>query len=109
LNPTPLKEIAPSSIWALNVGAKQLALMGDTIDLTAKECRFLHLLTLGGSPVLSTLIVVSSGVDDGDVSHDIEAMVHRLRMKARKGLGQELPVRHVYGEGYVLSANFTLT
>jgi DNA-binding response OmpR family regulator len=49
------------------------------------------------------------GGDDADASRRVDMLVYRLRKKARTGLGQDLPLRSAYGEGYSLSAGFTLS
>jgi two-component system, OmpR family, response regulator PhoP len=98
---------APSK-WTLRVSARQLELMGAVIDLTEKECNFLHLLTINTRPVPRQVIVAGMGGDD-DASRRVDMLVYRLRKKARSGLGQDLPLRSAYGEGYSLSAGFTLS
>lgn len=103
-DPTP----APSK-WTLRVSARQLELMGKVVDLTEKECNFLHLLTINTRPVPRHVIVAGMGGDDPDASRRVDMLVYRLRKKARTGLGQDLPLRSAYGEGYSLSAGFTLS
>ncbi|WP_137172765.1 response regulator transcription factor [Massilia sp. HP4] len=98
---------APSK-WTLRVSARQLELMGKVIDLTEKECNFLHLLTINTRPVPRHVIVAGMGGEDPDASRRVDMLVYRLRKKARSGLGQDLPLRSAYGEGYSLSAGFTL-
>jgi DNA-binding response OmpR family regulator len=103
------QEPAPlPSKWNLRVSARQLELMGAVIDLTEKECNFLHLLTINTRPVPRQVIVAGMGGDD-DASRRVDMLVYRLRKKARSGLGQDLPLRSAYGEGYSLSAGFTLS
>jgi DNA-binding response OmpR family regulator len=105
----PSSEPAPApSKWTLRVSARQLELMGKVIDLTEKECNFLHLLTINTRPVPRQVIVAGMGGDDPDASRRVDMLVYRLRKKARTGLGQDLPLRSAYGEGYSLSAGFTL-
>lgn len=99
---------APSK-WTLKVSARQLELMGSVIDLTEKECNFLHLLTINTRPVPRQVIVAGMGGEDPDASRRVDMLVYRLRKKARSGLGQDLPLRSAYGEGYSLSAGFTLS
>ncbi len=104
------QEPAPMpSKWNLRVSARQLELMGAVIDLTEKECNFLHLLTINTRPVARQVIVAGMGGDDPDASRRVDMLVYRLRKKARSGLGQDLPLRSAYGEGYSLSAGFTLS
>ncbi|MCC2954803.1 response regulator transcription factor [Massilia sp. IC2-477] len=98
---------APSK-WTLRVSARQLELGGKVIDLTEKECNFLHLLTINTRPVPRHVIVAGMGGEDPDASRRVDMLVYRLRKKARSGLGQDLPLRSAYGEGYSLSAGFTL-
>lgn len=98
---------APSK-WTLRVSARQLELGGKMIDLTEKECNFLHLLTINTRPVPRQVIVAGMGGEDPDASRRVDMLVYRLRKKARSGLGQDLPLRSAYGEGYSLSAGFTL-
>jgi DNA-binding response OmpR family regulator len=97
------------SKWTLKVSARQLELMGSVIDLTEKECNFLHLLTINTRPVPRQVIVAGMGGEDPDASRRVDMLVYRLRKKARSGLGQDLPLRSAYGEGYSLSAGFTLS
>lgn len=99
---------APSK-WTLRVSARQLELGGKVIDLTEKECNFLHLLTINTRPVPRHVIVAGMGGEDPDASRRVDMLVYRLRKKARSGLGQDLPLRSAYGEGYSLSAGFTLS
>lgn len=94
--------------WTLRVSARQLELMGKVIDLTEKEFNFLHLLTINTRPVPRATIVAGMGGDDPDASRRVDMLVYRLRKKTRTVLGQELPLRSAYGEGYSLSAGFTL-
>lgn len=96
------------SKWTLKVTARQLELMGAVIDLTEKECNFLHLLTMNTRPVPRQVIVARMGGDDPEASRRVDMLVYRLRKKARLGLGQDLPLRSAYGEGYSLSAGFNL-
>jgi DNA-binding response OmpR family regulator len=104
------QEPAPQpSKWNLRVSARQLELMGAVIDLTEKECNFLHLLTINTRPVPRQVIVAGMGGDDPDASRRVDMLVYRLRKKARSGLGQDLPLRSAYGEGYSLSAGFSLS
>lgn len=94
--------------WTLKVTARQLEVMGVSIDLTEKECNFLHLLTMNTRPVPRQVIVARMGGEDPDASRRVDMLVYRLRKKARLGLGQDLPLRSAYGEGYSLSAGFNL-
>jgi two-component system OmpR family response regulator len=94
--------------WTLRVSARQLELMGQVIALTEKEFNFLHLLTINTRPVPREVIVAGMGGDDPDAGRRVDMLVYRLRKKARSGLGQDLPLRSAYGEGYSLSASFNL-
>jgi len=49
------------------------------------------------------------GCDDPDAGRRVDMLVYRLRKKARSGLGQDLPLRSAYGEGYSLSTSFNLS
>jgi DNA-binding response OmpR family regulator len=100
--PAPLK-------WNLRVSARQLEFSGSVIDLTEKECNFLHLLTINTRPVPRQVIVAGMGGEDPEASRRVDMLVYRLRKKARTGLGQDLPLRSAYGEGYSLSSGFTLS
>ncbi|MES2349643.1 MAG: response regulator transcription factor [Pseudomonadota bacterium] len=86
-----------------------LELQGMAITLTEKECNFLHLLTINTRPVPRQVIVAGIGGDDPDAGRRVDMLVYRLRKKARTGLGQDLPLRSAYGEGYSLSASFNLS
>jgi DNA-binding response OmpR family regulator len=105
----PQEPSLPPSKWTLRVSARQLELMGAVIDLTEKECNFLHLLTINTRAVPRQVIVAGMGGDEADASRRVDMLVYRLRKKARSGLGQDLPLRSAYGEGYSLSAGFTLS
>jgi two-component system response regulator PhoP len=105
----PQEPVQVPSTWNLRVSARQLELSGVAIDLTEKECNFLHLLTINTRPVPRQVIVAGMGGDDPDASRRVDMLVYRLRKKARSGLGQDLPLRSAYGEGYSLSAGFTLS
>lgn len=104
----PQEPVLPVSKWTLRVSARQLELMGAVIDLTEKECNFLHLLTINSRAVPRQVIVAGMGGDEADASRRVDMLVYRLRKKARSGLGQDLPLRSAYGEGYSLSTGFTL-
>ena len=105
----PADPVPVTSKWTLKVSARQLELMGASIDLTEKECNFLHLLTINTRPVPRQVIVAGMGGEDPDASRRVDMLVYRLRKKARTGLGQDLPLRSAYGEGYSLSASFNLS
>ncbi|WP_338768453.1 response regulator transcription factor [Massilia sp. METH4] len=104
------QEAAPApSKWTLRLAARQLELQGQAITLTEKECNFLHLLTINTRPVPRQVIVAGIGGDDPDAGRRVDMLVYRLRKKARTGLGQDLPLRSAYGEGYSLSTSFNLS
>jgi two-component system, OmpR family, response regulator PhoP len=104
------QEAAPvPSKWTLRLAARQLELHGQAITLTEKECNFLHLLTINTRPVPRQVIVAGIGGDDPDAGRRVDMLVYRLRKKARTGLGQDLPLRSAYGEGYSLSTSFNLS
>jgi DNA-binding response OmpR family regulator len=105
----PQEAIPMPSKWTLKVSARQLELQGQAITLTEKECNFLHLLTINTRPVPRQVIVAGIGGDDPDAGRRVDMLVYRLRKKARSGLGQDLPLRSAYGEGYSLSASFNLS
>jgi DNA-binding response OmpR family regulator len=103
------QEPAPvPSKWTLRVSARQLELAGKVIDLTEKEFHFLHLLTINTRPVPRQVIVAGMGGEDADANRRVDMLVYRLRKKARSVLGDDLPLRSAYGEGYSLSASFIL-
>ncbi|MBY0242416.1 MAG: response regulator transcription factor [Burkholderiaceae bacterium] len=95
--------------WTLRLAARRLELQGQAITLTEKECNFLHLLTINTRPVPRQVIVAGIGGDDPDAGRRVDMLVYRLRKKARSGLGQDLPLRSAYGEGYSLSTSFNLS
>ena len=106
----PQESAAPEpGKWTLKVSARQLELMGSVIALTEKEFNFLHLLTINTRPVPRDVIVAGMGGDDPDAGRRVDMLVYRLRKKAKTGLGQDLPLRSAYGEGYSLSASFNLS
>jgi DNA-binding response OmpR family regulator len=102
----PNESAASPNAWLLNVGARQLHLRGAAIDLTENECNFLHLLMINTRPVPRQTIVAGMGGDDPEAGRRVDMLVYRLRKKVRAGLGQDLPLRSAYGEGYSLSAGF---
>jgi len=105
----PQESAAPEpGKWTLKVSERKLELMGSMIPLTEKEFNFLHLLTINTRPVPRDVIVAGMGGDDPDAGRRVDMLVYRLRKKARTGLGQDLPLRSAYGEGYSLSASFNL-
>lgn len=97
-----------SGPWKLASGARTLALMDAVISLTEKEFSFLHLLTINTRPVSREVIVAGLGDNDPDAGRRIDMLAYRLRKKVRSGLGQDLPLRSAYGEGYSLSVGFML-
>ncbi len=99
--------VAPDT-WLLKVSARQLELRGAVIDLTENECNFLHLLMLSTRPLPRAAIVASMGGNEPETGRRVDMLVYRLRKKARAGLGQDLPLRTAYGEGYSLSAGFRI-
>ncbi|TWI61813.1 DNA-binding response OmpR family regulator [Pseudoduganella lurida] len=105
----PQEPVSIPSKWTLRLSARQLELQGQAITLTEKECNFLHLLTINTRPVPRQVIVAGIGGDDPDAGRRVDMLVYRLRKKARTGLGQDLPLRSAYGEGYSLSASFNLS
>ncbi|AXA93384.1 response regulator transcription factor [Massilia sp. YMA4] len=105
----PQEPVQVPSKWTLRLSARQLELQGQAITLTEKECNFLHLLTINTRPVPRQVIVAGIGGDDPDAGRRVDMLVYRLRKKARSGLGQDLPLRSAYGEGYSLSASFNLS
>jgi DNA-binding response OmpR family regulator len=94
--------------WMLTSGTRTLALKDVSVSLTEKEFSFLHLLTINTRPVPRDVIVAGLGDNDPDAGRRIDMLAYRLRKKVRAGLGQELPLRSAYGEGYSLSACFML-
>ncbi len=105
----PQEAVPVPSRWTLRLAERQLELQGQAITLTEKECNFLHLLTINTRPVPRQVIVAGIGGDDPDAGRRVDMLVYRLRKKARTGLGQDLPLRSAYGEGYSLSASFNLS
>ena len=101
-------QLSGQEAWTLKTGARTLELMGLSISLTEKEFSFLHLLTLNTRPVSRDMIVAGLGDNDPDAGRRIDMLAYRLRKKVRTGLGQDLPLRSAYGEGYSLSIGFTL-
>ena len=104
---TPELALAPGT-WILRMSARQLELTGLVIDLTEKECHFLHLLSINTRPVPRQRIAAGMGGAEPEDGRRVDMLVYRLRKKARSGLGCDLQLRSAYGEGYSLSAGFTL-
>lgn len=105
----PQEAVPLPAKWTLRLAARRLELQGQAITLTEKECNFLHLLTINTRPVPRQVIVAGIGGDDPDAGRRVDMLVYRLRKKARSGLGQDLPLRSAYGEGYSLSTSFNLS
>jgi DNA-binding response OmpR family regulator len=105
----PQEPVQLPNKWTLKLSARLLELSGQAITLTEKECNFLHLLTINTRPVPRQVIVAGIGGDDPDAGRRVDMLVYRLRKKARSGLGEDLPLRSAYGEGYSLSASFNLS
>lgn len=105
----PQEPVQLPAKWTLRLAARRLELQGQAITLTEKECNFLHLLTINTRPVPRQVIVAGIGGDDPDAGRRVDMLVYRLRKKARSGLGQDLPLRSAYGEGYSLSTSFNLS
>jgi DNA-binding response OmpR family regulator len=105
----PQETVPLPAKWTLRLAARRLELQGQAITLTEKECNFLHLLTINTRPVPRQVIVAGIGGDDPDAGRRVDMLVYRLRKKARSGLGQDLPLRSAYGEGYSLSTSFNLS
>jgi DNA-binding response OmpR family regulator len=105
----PQEPVQLPNKWTLKLSARLLELSGQAITLTEKECTFLHLLTINTRPVPRQVIVAGIGGDDPDAGRRVDMLVYRLRKKARSGLGEDLPLRSAYGEGYSLSASFNLS
>lgn len=93
--------------WILKIQERRLELNHGAIDLTEKECMFLHVLSLSNRPVSREFLLNSiSRNDDIDASRRMDMLVYRLRKKVKNGLGESLPLRTAYGEGYSLSNTF---
>lgn len=94
--------------WVLRITERRLELKGHAIDLTEKECNFLHLLALNTQPVPRESLLNRIGEEDLEAGRRIDMLVYRLRKKTKSGLGENLPLRTAYGEGYSLSRAFNL-
>ena len=89
--------------WHLHVaGAELLAPDGQRVSLTHMECVFLHhLMTSPGQAVARGLVLDELGKSGSYNSlRNLDNCATRLRRKVLQGVGQELPVRSCYGQGY---------
>ncbi len=89
--------------WHLHVAAAELrAPDGQRIGLTHMECVFLHhLMTSPGQAVARGVILDELGKPGSYNSlRNLDNCATRLRRKVLQGVGQELPVRSCYGQGY---------
>lgn len=96
------------SKWVLNAASRQLEI-GDTAKtrLTEKEFAFLHLLSRTPRSLSRDIVLVALGEENSVESvRRLDMLIYRLRRKVAAGLGQELPLRTTYGEGYSLSTPF---
>jgi DNA-binding response OmpR family regulator len=89
--------------WSLRKRERQLQMAGaPAVDLTEKEFKLLHMLALSTQPISRDSLMVAIGCHDDDARR-MDMLVYRLRRKVKTALGEELPLRSAYGEGYSLS------
>jgi DNA-binding response OmpR family regulator len=102
----PRETAAPKCAWSLHKGQRRLELPGaQTVDLTEKEFKLLHMLALSTQPISrDALSIALGGTEQQEDSKKMDMLVYRLRRKVKAVAGEELPLRSVYGEGYSLSA-----
>ena len=79
---------------------------GRVVKLTATERAFVtQLADRPGDPVSRDSILAALGKKRWDPSdRSVDALVHRLQIKAEKQLGERLPISSVHGLGYAFSA-----
>ncbi|MCX7556365.1 response regulator transcription factor [Xanthomonadaceae bacterium JHOS43] len=78
---------------------------GGSVALTLAERRVMSpLMEHGGKPVEREVLlqVLAEGLDNFD-PHRLDMIVHRLRRKVEKRIGEALPLHSVRGSGYVLA------
>ncbi len=102
-----LAQVDPVALpWIMRRKEWQLkAPSGIVVTLTTREMEFLHCLgTKSGEAVSRTdlLAHLKYGQDTTD-SRSLDALVRRLRIKSEPLLGHPLPVRTIYGFGYLFS------
>lgn len=89
--------------WSLRKRERQLAIAGaQPVDLTEKEFLLLHMLAQSTQPIPRDSLLIGMGHQDDD-GRKMDMLVYRLRRKVKAELGEELPLRSAYGEGYSLS------
>jgi len=91
--------------WRLDAGGWcLLSPAGKTVALTRTESRILAMLMERPNQVVpreALIEALAANVYDFD-PHRLESLVHRLRKKVGKVLGETLPLNTVHREGYVL-------
>ncbi len=104
-SPAGAEDGAPS--WLLDTVKWELTIPdGRKLPLTGGEFRFLGcLMAVPGRPVPRAEIIRALGyLEDGYEPRSLDAVVRRLRRKAERVLGIELPIRAAHAHGYVFIA-----
>lgn len=102
-----LRTVPPQTAadWRLGAGGWcLLSPAGQTVALTRTESRIMETLIRHRNQVVAREALIealATNVYDFD-PHRLESLIHRLRKKVSKVLGQELPLNTVHREGYVL-------
>lgn len=101
----PLPVLQAGAGWRLDAsGWCLLSPGGGTVALTRTESRLLGTLAERANQVISReelIAALAANVYDFD-PHRLESLIHRLRKKVLKVLGEALPLNVVHREGYVL-------
>lgn len=95
---------AQTCIWSLRRSERQLEMAGtQAIELTEKEFKFLHMLALSTQPIPRDSLIIGVGGNQYEDTKKMDMLVYRLRKKVKAAVGEDLPLRNAYGEGYSLS------
>jgi DNA-binding response OmpR family regulator len=101
--------LAARASWSLHRAERRLHMAGASpIDLTEKEFKLLHMLALSTQPIPRDSLMVALVGENNVDTKKMDMLVYRLRKKVKAALGEELPLRSAYGEGYSLSVAINL-
>jgi len=102
---------ASSSPWILNIVALQLVTpAGIIVPIAAREAVFLKLLMAQAGEPVGRLVTCRALDFESEDSNDrrMDSMIRRLRKKVKVGSGFDLPIKTIYGKGYVFSGYATI-
>ena len=96
-----------NALWIMDVRDYSLhSPDGGTVILTARELEFLNqLMSNAGQVIEKKNVIQLTGDQDGEDLHRIDSLVYRLRNKVASELRLTLPIRSVFGRGYVFAGS----